>query len=126
MATIVEYRDQAEPVNEYPARVVSPSRPSVCCVRGMKALGPGRIEGLWRYVYKRCDRCGYTVRCFYALSWVALEEKWAQECPDLGHWRLRLKRKQALLARGLPAPARQRPSGFHESRLSRRGAGGPP
>ncbi len=112
MATIVEYQDQAEPVNEYPARIVSPSRASACCAGNMERLGEGRIEGLWRYVYKRCRLCGYTVRCFYAISWVALAEKWAQESPDLAHWRVRLKRKEALLAQGLPVPKRPRASTF--------------
>lgn len=119
MATIVEYRDQVEPVNEYPARIVSPSRPSACCAGNMETLGNGQIEGLWRYIYKRCQRCGYTVRCFYALSWLALEEKWAQEGPDLAHWRVRLKRKHVLRANGLPAltrPRASRPQSPHASR----------
>ena len=113
MATIVEYRDQAEPVNEYPARIVSPARPSGCCPGNMETLGPGRVEGLWRYVYKRCRRCGFTVRCFYAVSYLALAEKWARECPDLAHWRVRLRRRQALLAQGVPEPERRRPRRIH-------------
>ena len=108
MATIVEYRDYVEPVNEYPARIVSPSRPSPCCTRNMETVGHGQIEGLWRYIYKRCHRCGYTVRSFYALSWLALEKKWAGEGPDLAHWRVRLRRKQVLQASGQPLPARPR------------------
>ncbi len=113
MATIVEYRDQAEPVNEYPARIVSPARPSGCCPGNMEPLGPGRVEGLWRYVYRRCRQCGFTVRCFYAVSYLALAEKWARECPDLAHWRVRLRRRQALLAQGLPVPERRRPHQMH-------------
>lgn len=106
MATIVEYRDQVEALNEYPARIVSPSRPSGCCAGNMQTLGCGRVEGLWRYVYKRCRRCGFTVRCFYAVSYLALAEKWARECPDLAHWRVRQRRRQTLLAQGLPVPER--------------------
>jgi hypothetical protein len=112
MATIVEYQDQVEPVNHYPARIVSPSQPSACCTDHMETLGEGRIEGLWRFVYKRCRRCGYTVRCFYAMSWAALAEKWARECPEVAHWRVRLKRKQALRAQGLPVPGRPRGAAF--------------
>lgn len=108
MSTIVEYRDQGAPLNEYPARIVSPSRPSGCCLGHMESLGPGQIEGLWRYVYKRCRLCGYTVRCFYALSYLALAQQWARECPDLAHWRVRLRRRQALQAQGLPIPDRRR------------------
>jgi len=125
MATIVEYQDQAEPLNEYPARIVSPSRPSACCPGTMESLGEGQIEGLWRYVYKRCQRCGYTVRCFYAMSWVALAEKWAQDCPDLAHWRVRLKRKQGLLAQGMPAPTRPRGAAFRRMMTAPRTQGGP-
>ena len=125
MATIVEYQDQVEPLNEYPARIVSPSHPSTCCTDHMEILGEGRIEGLWRYVYKRCRACGYTVRCFYAMSWAALAEKWAQECPDLAHWRVRLQRKQALLAQGLPAPKRPRSTAFRRSLAAPRPQGVP-
>jgi hypothetical protein len=126
MSTIVEYRDQAEPVNEYPGRIVSPSRPSACCAGNMETLGQGQIEGLWRYVYRRCRQCGFTVRSFYALSWLALEEKWRRESPDLAHWRVRLKRKEALLAQGLPVPVPPRSSRFHPPMASRRKAAARP
>ncbi len=96
MSSIVEYRDNVQPLNEYPARIISPSRPSACCADHMDILGPARIEGLWRYVYRRCAVCGYTVRNFYAVSWLALEEQWQRDCPDLTHWRIRLKRKHAM------------------------------
>ncbi len=126
MPTIVEYRDQEQPVNEYPARIVSPPLPSACCAGNMEALGRGQIEGLWRYVYRRCPVCGYTVRNFYALSWLALEEKWRREYPDLSHWRVRLKRKRALLGQGQPVPVPQRSSRFNDSMTSRRSAVGRP
>ena len=126
MPTIVEYRDQEQPVNEYPARIVSPPRPSACCAGSMETLGQGQIEGLWRYVYRRCPTCGYTVRNFYAVSWLALEEQWRREYPDLAHWRVRLKRKQALLAQGLPLPVPQRSPRFNHSMVSRRNAAGRP
>lgn len=119
MGTIVEYRDQVEPVNDYPARIVSPSRPSGCCIGNMQTLGHGQVEGLWRYMYKRCRRCGFTVRCFYAVSYLALAEKWARECPDLAHWRVRLRRRQALLAQGVPVPGRRRPRRDHPPAPSR-------
>jgi hypothetical protein len=115
MATIVEYQDQVQPVNEYPDRIVSPSQPSACCTDHMETLGDGRIEGLWRYVYKRCPVCGYTVRSFYAVSWIALAEKWARECPEVAHWRVRLKRKEALLAQGLAPSKRPRRTAFRRS-----------
>jgi hypothetical protein len=113
MATIVEYRDQVEPVNEYPARIISPSRPSPCCAGNMETLGHGRVEGVWRYAYKRCRRCGFTVRCFYAVSYLALADRWAREGPDLAHWRVRLRHRLALLAQGLPVPERRQPRRMH-------------
>ena len=40
----------------------------------MARVGPGLFEGRWRFYYKRCARCGYTVRCFYAPSLLAVFE----------------------------------------------------
>lgn len=68
MNNIIEYRDDRRPRNEYPTRIVSPTHPSPCCAQGMVALGHGAVEGGWRYQYKRCRRCGYSVRSFYAPS----------------------------------------------------------
>jgi hypothetical protein len=66
--SIIEYRDDRRPRNEFPTRIVSPTRPSSCCTHGMVPLGPGAVEGGWRYQYKRCRACGYSVRSFYAPS----------------------------------------------------------
>jgi hypothetical protein len=68
MSNIIEYRDDQPPQNSYPQRIVSPTRASVCCVRQMAPIGTGAVEGGWRYQYKRCPVCGYTVRSFYAPS----------------------------------------------------------
>jgi hypothetical protein len=62
LATIVEYTDQHAPLNEFPARIVSPTRSSACCFSGMDAVGDIQREGQWEYQYKRCRVCGYTVR----------------------------------------------------------------
>ena len=40
----------------------------------MGRLGPGGIDGRWRFYYKRCEICGYTVRYFYAPSLLAVLE----------------------------------------------------
>ncbi len=74
IGTIVEYRNDIAPVNEYPRRIVSPLRPSACCLGAMGRLGAGGIDARWRFYYKRCPVCGYTVRCFYAPSLLALFE----------------------------------------------------
>jgi hypothetical protein len=68
MHSIIEYRDDRKPRNEYPTRIVSPTHPSPCCTHKMVSLGQGAVEGGWRYQYKRCRACGYSVRNFYAPS----------------------------------------------------------
>lgn len=113
MTTIVEYREQMRPVNDYPERIVSPPRPSACCSGNMEPLGPGRIDGLWRFTYNRCRICGYTVRHVYGVSYGALAEQWASECPDLSHWRVRLKRREAPSGQELPAPRPPRARRFN-------------
>ncbi len=63
MATIVEYTDAQTPRNEFPLRIVSPTRSSGCCFTHMDSIGDVQREGQWEYQYKRCATCGYTVRC---------------------------------------------------------------
>jgi len=74
VATIIEYRDSASPLNAYPLRIVSPTRPSACCAARMEQIGRPAIEGAWRFCYRRCAVCGYTVRHFYAPSLIAVLE----------------------------------------------------
>ncbi len=62
MPTIVTYTDAHPPRNEFPRRIVSPTRPGPCCFSAMEALGAVRREGGWEYAYRRCRRCGFTVR----------------------------------------------------------------
>ena len=74
MKTIIEYRDNAVPLNAYPLRIVSPTRSSPCCTGHMEQVGRPAIEGAWRFYYLRCVVCGYTVRHFYAPSLIAVLE----------------------------------------------------
>ena len=68
MRTIVEYTDARRPRNEYPRRIVSPTHPGPCCAADMKPIGKAyRDRG--KFIYKRCTKCGYTVRCFVGLDW---------------------------------------------------------
>jgi hypothetical protein len=64
MATIVTYSKWMRPVNAYPVRIVSPERPSACCTTDMIQIADLQIEGSGLYYYKRCRRCGFTVRHF--------------------------------------------------------------
>jgi len=74
MTNIVEYRNDVPPSNDYPRRIVSPLTPSACCLANMTRVGHNAIDATWRFYYKRCSACGYTVRCFYAPSLTAMFE----------------------------------------------------
>lgn len=62
MASIVEYTDHKSPRNEYPTRIISPVRSGPCCFSAMEDLGGTEQEERWVFRYKRCQRCGFTVR----------------------------------------------------------------
>ncbi len=62
MATIVEYTDKSRSHNSYPDRIISPPRPSRCCFSAMEAIGEPEQEDSWLYQYRRCRKCGFTVR----------------------------------------------------------------
>lgn len=60
--SIVQYTDGAVPSNEYPARIVSPPRAAACCAFNMVNVGDPEEENGWLFQYRRCQRCGFTVR----------------------------------------------------------------
>lgn len=60
--SIVQYADRAVPSNDYPARIVSPRRAAVCCAFDMVNIGAPQEESGWLFQYRRCRRCGFTVR----------------------------------------------------------------
>ncbi len=62
MGTIVEYADDRAPHNDYPRHILSPSRSGPCCFSEMEELGESYQERRWIVQYKRCKRCGFTVR----------------------------------------------------------------
>jgi hypothetical protein len=62
MATIVEYTDRKEPENLYPCRIISPQRSKSCCFSDMEEIGTSQQDGRCLYQYKRCRKCGFTVR----------------------------------------------------------------
>jgi hypothetical protein len=74
MDSIIEYRDDQAPTNDYPRRIVSPTAPSACCIDHMERIGRSAFDANWRFFYKRCWTCGFTVRCFYAPSLTAIFE----------------------------------------------------
>ena len=62
METIVEYTDQKPAENRYPARIVSPPNSSACCFTDMKPIGRPERGSRWEFEYRRCAKCGFTVR----------------------------------------------------------------
>jgi hypothetical protein len=74
MDSIIEYRNDQAAMNGYPRRIVSPTRPSSCCMQHMERIGRPAFDAAWRFYYKRCTVCGYAVRCFYAPSILAILE----------------------------------------------------
>lgn len=66
MKTIVEYTDRKRPLNTYPRRIISPTRPGPCCASHMRQIGRPFEEGNRTYTYRRCRVCGFTVRHFEA------------------------------------------------------------
>ena len=74
MDSIIEYRNDLASVNDYPRRIISPLSSSSCCMNHMRRIGRSGLDASWRFFYKRCVVCGYTVRCFYAPSLMAIFE----------------------------------------------------
>ena len=62
MATIVEYTDRKTPQNRYPTKIVSPSRSGPCCYSEMEEIGTPQAAERWEWRYRRCRKCGFTIR----------------------------------------------------------------
>ena len=62
MPTIVTYTDREPASNQYPQRIVSPSRPKSCCFTDMEEVGLAHRDERWEFQYRRCRQCGFTVR----------------------------------------------------------------
>ena len=63
---IIEYTDKESPKNDYPRRIVSPTRPSNCCTEESRInVGSVReVEG-FMFCYRVCQDCGHAVKYFY-------------------------------------------------------------
>ncbi len=62
MPTIVTYTDKQPPRNQFPQRIISPTRSGPCCFSAMEAVGGVGRDDRWEYTYRRCRTCGFTVR----------------------------------------------------------------
>ena len=63
---IIRYSDEEKPRNDYPKKIVSPSKPSTCCTDENRVMvGSMReIEG-FKFCYKICETCGHAVKYYF-------------------------------------------------------------
>ena len=63
---IIRYTDDEPPRNDYPRKIVSPTRPSSCCTDDSRIdVGSVReVEG-FKFCYRVCQECGHAVKYFY-------------------------------------------------------------
>ena len=63
---IIRYDDAEKASNEYPKKIISPTKPSSCCHDGNREMvgGAREIDG-FKFCYKICQTCGHAVRYFY-------------------------------------------------------------
>ena len=64
METIVVYSTKEKPANRYPKVIVSPPYPGSCCQDNMESVGKEHTEQQGDFVYRRCRRCGFTVKYY--------------------------------------------------------------
>lgn len=93
LSRIIQYTDEAVPSNEYPERIVSPPRAASCCAFNMVNVGDPEEENGWLFQYRRCQRCGFTVRRI--LREVPDEELLAELRRSLAHAFVRNAREAA-------------------------------
>ncbi len=63
---IIRYSDEEEAKNDYPRKIVSPTRPSRCCTEENRdVVGNVREVDGFKFCYKICQSCGHAVRYYY-------------------------------------------------------------
>jgi hypothetical protein len=63
---IIRYSDAEPPRNDYPKRIVSPSRPSNCCSDdNREVVGNTREVDGFKFCYKICAVCGHAVKYYF-------------------------------------------------------------
>ncbi len=63
---IIRYSDDEKPKNDYPKRIVSPSRPSKCCNdNNREIIGNTREVDGFKFCYKICVKCGHAVKFYF-------------------------------------------------------------
>ena len=63
---IILYSDSETPKNDYPRKIVSPTRPTECCTDANRiSVGSIReVEG-FKFCYRICQECGHAVKYFF-------------------------------------------------------------
>ena len=63
---IIRYTDSEKPRNDYPKKIVSPSRPSRCCTDdNREVVGSMREVDGFKFCYKICKECGHAVKYYF-------------------------------------------------------------
>ena len=64
--SIIRYTTDEPHRNDYPKRIISPPRPSKCCIdQNREVVGAAKeIEG-FKFAYKICKKCGHAVKFYY-------------------------------------------------------------
>ena len=63
---IIRYSDDEKPKNEYPKKIVSPTKPSQCCTdENRETVGNVREVDGFKFCYRICQSCGHAVRFYY-------------------------------------------------------------
>jgi len=63
---IIRYTDDEKPRNDYPKRIMSPTRPGSCCSdENREIVGSVREVDGFKYCYKICQECGHAVKYFF-------------------------------------------------------------
>ena len=66
MKNIIKYVDDEAPKNEYPKRIVSPTKPASCCNDDNREMvgNTREIDG-FNFCYKICTECGHAVKFYF-------------------------------------------------------------
>jgi len=63
---IIRYTDDESPRNDYPRRIVSPPKPSLCCSdENREMVGNAREIDGFKFCYKICRECGHAVKFYF-------------------------------------------------------------
>ena len=63
---IIRYTDEDKAENEYPKKIVSPTKPKKCCNdANREVVGNTREIDGFKFAYKICKKCGYALKFYY-------------------------------------------------------------